>query len=431
MLAASGTPDPDVHDVVARDAGVIASMNKSVALLAAASMVCGLAAAVAWGLGGIPALSMGLAASLVLSAVALALLAIGGLEVVRRQRRLQAGEADLFLVRNAVRSEAALRRSAVPQARPLRRWLARSAFGHRHLVGDRVRVKSIEAIRATLDANHCLDGLPFMEEMAAFCGRTARVFRVVDKIYDYGRSRMMRRLDGCVLLVGLRCDGSDHGGCEAACYLIWKTQWLDALEPGAAADDGLAPLARPRAMRQPPYHCQYTELSAASRPAAASSIHGTLGPLVVGNITAAAFGTALVTRAFNAFQSWRGGVCYPSAGAADGQPAPVSEPVQAGDWVRIRLSHEIARTLDKNSKHRGLWFDADMLKFCGQTFRVRGRVQQIIDVSRNAMVSMKTPCITLDDVHYSGEFQGFGEQHDYLYWREAWLQRVGPPPGRD
>lgn len=419
-----------VSSVASGEAGVIASMNKSVALLAGASGLFALAAAVVWGLGTL-ALSVSLAPILVLAALVLALLAVSGGQVVLRQRCIFAGEPDLFLLRNVRRSEVAVRHGNVAPARAPRRWLARSVFGHRHLVGDTVRIRSIEEIRATLDAKQCLDGLPFMEEMAAYCGRSARVFRVVDKIYDYGRTRTMRRLDDCVLLVGLRCDGSDHGGCEAACYLIWKTRWLDAVEPGAAAGLEHAPAASVPVARQPPLHCQYTELNAASKLGMPWSTHGTMGPLVVGNVTIAACATALATRAFNAFQSWRGGARYPTAAAQDGLAAPAAEPVQAGDWVRIRLSHEIARTLDKNSKHRGLWFDADMLKFCGQTFQVRGRVQQIIDVTKNAMVAMKTPCITLEDVHYTGEFQGFGEQHDYLYWREAWLQRVDPPSGRD
>lgn len=94
--------------------------------------------------------------------------------------------------------------------------------------------------------------------------------------------------------------------------------------------------------------------------------------------------------------------------------------------MRIKLPQDIAKTLDKNSKNRGLWFDDDMLKFCGKRFKVRARVQKIVDVSSLGMIPMKTPCIMLEDVHYTGEFQGFGEQHDYLYWREAWLQRLGP-----
>ena len=100
--------------------------------------------------------------------------------------------------------------------------------------------------------------------------------------------------------------------------------------------------------------------------------------------------------------------------------------LQPGQWVRVRSSEEIARTLDKNSKNRGLWFDRDMLKHCGSLRQVRSRVHKIIDIRTGTMIPMKTACIMLEDVHYSGEFQGFGEQHDYLYWREAWLEPIDP-----
>lgn len=407
----------------------VASMKKSVRLAVGASGLLAIAALGAMVLVG-GALGTLSALAPLLAAAALALLALSGGHVVGRQRRIEAGAPDVYLLRNRQRSEGAVSSGEVPPAGPARRWLARAAFGHSFLVGDAVRIRSIEAIRATLDANACLAGLPFMEEMAAFCGRPARVFRVVDKVYDYGRSSAMRRLDNCVLLVGLRCDGSDHGRCEAACYLIWKSAWLEALQaPASMAIDTAPAKAASAPASTPPYHCQYTELTAASTPSAAFTVHGTLGPLAAGNVTAAAFLSALATRVFNAFQRWRGGVAYPASAPSDGNAAVVAEPVQAGDWVRVRLSHEIARTLDKNSKHRGLWFDTDMLKFCGQRFQVRARVQQIIDVSKHALIPMKTPCIMLEGVHYTGEFQGFGEQHDFLYWREAWLQR-DEAPGR-
>jgi hypothetical protein len=99
--------------------------------------------------------------------------------------------------------------------------------------------------------------------------------------------------------------------------------------------------------------------------------------------------------------------------------------------VRVQSSQQIARTLDKNSKNRGLWFDRDMLKHCGSLRRVRGRVHKIIDIQSGKMIPMKTACIVLEDVHYSGEFQGFGEQHDYLYWREAWLEPASQGAGAE
>jgi hypothetical protein len=42
------------------------------------------------------------------------------------------------------------------------------------------------------------------------------------------------------------------------------------------------------------------------------------------------------------------------------------------------------------------------------------------------MRPMKTPCIVLDGVDASGEVLGFCPQHDFVFWREAWLERSAP-----
>jgi hypothetical protein len=68
-------------------------------------------------------------------------------------------------------------------------------------MGDRVEVRSLGEIQNTLDANGCLDGLPFIPEMVKFCGQRASVFRCVDKIYDMVEAR--------------RCDGSRTWCCSA------------------------------------------------------------------------------------------------------------------------------------------------------------------------------------------------------------------------
>ena len=411
-----------------------ASMRKSMRMLIAAAFGCALVGtAITANLRGLPAVAV--ASLLCGGSLALALLAGAAWVTAQRQARLYRGERDLFLECNDAQSESALRQSRASRPWWLRRAMARAIFGHRLLVGDVVQVRSLNDIKATLDADGCLDGLPFMDEMAPACGQRFRVYRVIDKVYDYGRSRLMRRLDDCVLLLEQRCDGSAHDACEAACYVIWKVQWLAV--PGAVSVGiaelpaaGSSALASPeRRLRQ---GCQYTQLSAASRPMHPASLHGLLGPVVVGNIGVRAFLTALGTRAFNAFQAWRGGAPYPAKPTPSDDKSIRGQPLQSGDWVRIKLPHELARAMDRNSKNRGLWFDRDMLKHAGQRYRVRGRIDKIIDVNSGKIMAMKTPCIALEGVHYSGEFQGFGEQHDYLYWREAWLEPAGPnEPRRD
>ncbi|MDH5345566.1 MAG: hypothetical protein OEW59_07360, partial [Gammaproteobacteria bacterium] len=174
-------------------------------------------------------------------ATAFASLALSGLLVTYRDLRNERGEIDLFDRLNLPRSETRLKALPASKSRILAlRGLRRMLGAPSSIVGDRVRVRPLPEILATLDSGHCLDALPFMPEMARFCGQEARVFRSVDKIYDYGGRKDMRRMSDCVTLTGLRCDGSAHDGCQAGCALLWKTAWLEPV-----AGDELAGSSEP------------------------------------------------------------------------------------------------------------------------------------------------------------------------------------------
>src|SRR5262249_19599903 len=198
--------------------------------------------------------------------------AVGAIVVLRRSRGLEHGQPDLFLRMNASRRAEVVRSGDLGWGGAARRGLRRVLRGSYALVGDRVEVRSLQEIRATLDESGCLQGVPFMEETAGFCGRQFRVFRCVDKVFDYGRSGRLRRIEDVVLLTGLRCDGSAHGGCQASCYLLWKTAWLRRVPENGTRVDDHRPDPTPK---RPPaledagrssYTCQFTQLSAASRP---------------------------------------------------------------------------------------------------------------------------------------------------------------------
>src|SRR5581483_8288286 len=92
--------------------------------------------------------------------------------------------------------------------------------------GELVEVRSKEEILATLDANGALDGLPFMPEMLAFCGRQLRVYKRAHKTCDTIDWTGSRRPTETVHLEGTRCNGAAHGGCHAECLLFWKEAWL-------------------------------------------------------------------------------------------------------------------------------------------------------------------------------------------------------------
>ena len=388
-----------------------------------------LAAVLSTGSAGVPALIVGLLL-LLLALPALALAASGAI-VLHRLRRAELGATDLFLESNEGRREAALERPGGFRSGPLRRLAARAMLGHDFLVGDAVEIRSVEEIQATLDERGCLDGMPFQPEMVRFCGRQGQVFRSIDKIYDYGRTRLMRRLRGCVLVSGLRCDGADHAGCEARCYMIWKTEWLRRPGERPAAVGRGASTAPTRVTERAAdgvvrerFLCQFTELHAASKPMGPREIGKELRPLMAGNVTLRTWIVGLATRYFNFVQQWRGGTGFPALPRVDKESSSLAaEPLVPGDKVVVRPIVEIASTLNDKGKHRGLWFDPDQIKHCGKPRTVLARVDRIIDDAHGQMLTMKTPCILLEGVDYSGEVLNFNAQQDLFFWREAWLEK--------
>ncbi len=364
------------------------------------------------------------------------LVAASGLLVVYRSLSLDLGKPDLFLRFNAARTLDALSADGFDPGLSLLRLLRAVVRGSWLLAGDVVEIRSLEQIRNTLDASGCYDGLPFMAEMAAFCGRRARVFRVVDKIYDYGRSNTLRRLKDAVLLDDLRCDGSAHGGCQASCYMIWNRRWLRRVPRAAAADlleagdfgahmhPRRVPAVVPAVNGALPtrYECQYTQLAVASTPLRPWDLRQDVRPLLSGNVTLRAFAVAVLTRLFNAVQAYRGGSGFPAMarGVLTKTPLVVHD-LASGSRVRVLSRDQIAATLDVKGRNRGLWFDLDMIKYCGGRYTVAKRVQRIIDAATGRMLEMKTPSIVLQGADASGEFLHFCPQHEQIFWRESWL----------
>lgn len=58
---------------------------------------------------------------------------------------------------------------------------------------------------------------------------------------------------------------------------------------------------------------------------------------------------------------------------------PVGRLLRAGDLVRIKPLHEILATLDSEGSLDGLPFMAEMVSYCGRTFRVSKRAHKTCD----------------------------------------------------
>ena len=329
--------------------------------------------------------------------------------------------------------------------------------------GDWVVVRSKEEILRTLDPRGQVDGLPFMPQMFQFCGKRYRVYKRAHKGCDTVNDYKSRHMDAAVHLEGLRCDGSAHGGCDALCLLYWKDAWLkpdgnDSATPAPVPAKGCTEAevwagtqAPGSPVEDPTYVCQATQLPAATRPLpwwdARQYIEDVTsgnvglwkffkGVLYAGyyNLSQAGLGLGPVMRWFyDRFQSLIGGIPYPrrSGSIPAGQRTPTCElDLQPGDMVRVKPYKEILATLDTNNKNRGLYFDAEVVPFCGGTYRVLKRVERIINEKTGKMMKLKASVIlenVLCQARYSND-RMFCPRAIYQYMREIWLERVAPAP---
>lgn len=318
-------------------------------------------------------------------------------------------------------------------------------------VGDVVEVLSQEEILATLDENGELDSLPFMPEMLRYCGQRLTVDKVAGKLCDTVTRSGIRRMENAVHLTGARCEGSAHGGCQAACLIYWKHAWLRKVDPAEAADAIPAPEA-PRllplltiATRRPPaedgetrYRCQATELlRAAPQPLPARDLAQYVEDVRTGNVGALWSARAFLVGMYNRLQDvstrklpprlrFRGGRRWGSlVGTATKTPTGQIG-LQPGDIVRIKSKEEIAPTLNADLLNRGMGFDAEMGRFCGRTARVARRVDHIIDEHTGRMLIMRSPCIVLEGLVCEGAFNASCPRSITPYWREIWLEKVSP-----
>lgn len=331
----------------------------------------------------------------------------------------------------------------------------------RFRVGELVEVRSAEEIWATLDENLELDGLPFMPEMLALCGRRLTVHKVAHKSCDYIGSTGMRRMVDAVHLTDSRCDGSAHGGCENRCSVYWKTQWLkpvDATTPTTQTtpatptpDPGeraLLPLLvektqkAPFADGAPRWSCQATEMQrAAPDPLPLKDLRQYREDVGSGNASVLEVARALGVAVFNRYQGvsrrslppflrFRRGLSW---GFLEGRVTSGRTPtehldLQPGELVRIKSRDEIMATVDRDLLNRGMGFDAEMSRFCGRTARVKARANRCIDERSGRMLTMKNPCIILEDIVCAGAYSANCPREYVCWWREIWLERVDQEP---
>jgi hypothetical protein len=308
--------------------------------------------------------------------------------------------------------------------------------------GDLVEVRSAAEILATLDDRGERDALPFMPEMVAMCGRRFTVAARAERICDTITAAGVRAMEDTVVLEGAICDGSGHGGCAAACLVYWKEDWLrkvDRVEPAGvgaptdeAARDSLLALALGNAKSGDAdavrFRCQATRANDASSPVSKKDPRSYARAYTSGNVPVGRF-VRVMTRALVMEAAKRLHLLSEPPLRGDG-PKSTRTPtldLEPGEWVRIKNSEEIRVTLNDQAKNRGLWFDREMLRLCGQVFRVSHRVDRLIDERTGEMIELSSDCVALEGATCTGEHslgRWFCPRAIYPYWREGWLERV-------
>lgn len=331
---------------------------------------------------------------------------------------------------------------------------------------DWVEVRSKEEILGTLDEKGRLEELPFMPQMFQYCGQRFRVFKRAHKTCDPIYTMAGRKLENAVHLE-LRCDGKAHGGCQVGCLLFWKEAWLKPLNEAGTAP---APhrIERPAISGNPArcseqdvyratseqgvengkaytrYFCQTTELPKFTKPlpwwSPAQYVEDyTSGNTTLGKMAFGLFYSIFVrypTRlaparyVYNFLMALIGGKRSPVDWGLirRGRPHPfVDLKLQPGDLVRVKTHQEILSTLDRRNKNRGLYFDVEMVPFCGRVYRVRSRVDRFINEKTGRMMSLKTPAVIMEGVFCRSHFSKrrmFCPRGLHSWWREVWLERV-------
>ncbi len=342
-------------------------------------------------------------------------------------------------------------------------------------VGDWVEVRSKEEILRTLDRNGQLDGMPFMPEMFAYCGKRFPVYKRAHKTCDTVFPVRGRRVERAVHLE-TRCDGQAHGGCQAGCLLFWKEAWLKPVRaeaprnalariepysgdaaisstPGCTESDvwACAEVSETNSA-VPTYMCQATRLPDATTDLSWWDIGQYVEDYSSGNVGLWQIFKSLVYSAYYHLSQagiglgpamrwvydrlhplWQGTEFPRKTGTIPEQQPTPSESLnlQPGELVRVKSHQEILKTLNTGSRNRGMYWDAEMVPYCGGTYRVLTRVTKTLDEKTGKMLEMKNPGIILNAVVCQSRYSGcrlFCPRSIYPYWREIWLERVETQP---
>jgi hypothetical protein len=299
--------------------------------------------------------------------------------------------------------------------------------------GDLVEIRQLNQIARTLH-DGALEGLPFMPEMLEFCGQGLRVSRrALTACYFPGSHRGFDS-NKIVTLDGVRCSGAAHGGCQKACVIFWREEWLRKIDETILENIDTAEIDQ--FLQQLPasdlgddtYRCQASELPKVSHTVGRSErVSRYLTGLRQGN-----FDTLQLIRsvAISVFWRTRAKLFGIYARGPHTKRTPTeSLNLQPGEWVEVKPLSRILETLDQRGRNRGLYFSPDMARMCGRKFRVKSRLDRVISDGTGEMKQFKNT-VCLEGLTCGCAYGGLGmadcSRREVTYWREIWLRRCKP-----
>jgi hypothetical protein len=295
-----------------------------------------------------------------------------------------------------------------------------------------VRVRSLREILSTLDKDGNLEGLPFMPEMARYCGKRFTISKRLERTCEE-LEKNIRRIQNVLFLDNLRCDGSAHGSCQKRCRIFWKEAWLKAQDSEGelpvveAASDAL-PVALPTTLGDGQYICQSTELVAATTPLSSIDLMCYARDVRSRTYSIPELLRVLSYAFFLRLRYYLTGTPFNYLQGTQVQTPQESLNLQPGEWVRVKTKEEIRQTLDTGGMNRGLRFTWDMVSECEKTYRVLGRLERMIHEPTRKLMTLKDTVLLEDSICRGCHIiKGGCTRGNYNFWREIWLRRVPPP----
>jgi hypothetical protein len=247
------------------------------------------------------------------------------------------------------------------------------------------------------------------------------------------------------MLEDLRCDGSGHDGCQAECRFFWKEAWLRKLAPDAPPTPPFAPsdthallerAARGTRSRDQEdgkvgmlYRCQNTDIPQYSEYLNVWDPRPYLREYTSGNVSLSRFvqvtSRAAITEPLRKL-GYIPEIHLPGSAAPSDKFEPLN--LLPGELARVKSKEEIAKTLTPDGRHKGMWFDREMMPYCGGVYRVRQRIERFINERDGKLLVLKNQPVTLEGVVCSGNnsiCRWMCPREIYPFWHECWLERVG------